>query len=384
MTKYKQIIATIVVLLSAIVIMSCDGDIKKKTYTSAPKLTAKSHGYGIGWERSDCFTCHIQSDLTKPTHDNFTAESSCLIGCHGNNGVGGGGGEAMANCTSCHGSSIAMDLTGLSMHTVDDPDATQLSNHACQACHGLPQNHMDGFNPADDLANLNDWMSLGTTNINNFCVTCHSANGATNVHYYEDNGTPMDEITIVASNMTGFHSSDSHGTTNSKSGLVSGTLRPANKINTDVQCVGCHQQHTSSNVTLFPSNGSQVSVVTDSSVKNVSITITDKDNSSMKADLCVVCHQGSGAAAPNGLTQVTSHSSISGACGQCHNPGMTCNGCHGSGFSNKPLSDVTDKMMVDGKYCNDCHQHGGSSIPAPAMSGTADFHHQDAGVRGRF
>ena len=338
-------------VITAVYTVSCGGGSENNDTTvrvSMPLLTrAEVHGSGIGWKRNDCDSCHSFASLPAP-HPNIvevtgmTQNEVCMM-CHLGNGVDGR--FNIPKCVNCHtdGNAFgakAMSGAGFSMHTVTDKNAAQMSDIDCIICHDSTR--MNGrFDYSDLSALTSEGAEWDKSNLNNFCLTCHSANGV----YTQ-------ERSISGFNMKDVYPNDYHGDTVYEYEM--GALRPDNVRGEPLSCLNCHRVHTSDNRKLFIMTGADARIVTDGDAKNAAVTLNG-DDSDLR-DLCVICHAGDTAhpdsvPAPNGLYQTTKH--IEGYCFNCHRL---------TGPRPVGASIAINLMSIGG--CRLCHKHGANMGPA--------------------
>ncbi|MDR2884149.1 MAG: cytochrome c3 family protein [Deferribacteraceae bacterium] len=325
MNKYKKIFLLIATLLATVVLISCSSDVSDNGGSNGSAVTLTPDNHIMGYGSADCAGCHPSASLSD-MHATFVADAAIGCFCHGDNGVEGATG---GGCTSCHTDADYMagvyfgdgDFNDYLVESLKHGVANfePAGTDPCQMCHGTP-NHDGDFDYNTDLANLEGWKAGGIDKTYNFCVACHSGAYAGGLAGYMET--------------TG----DIHG-----GGVGTTTqLRAGNTTNSIVDCMKCHNPHTSTNEHLVVDE-----VLVDNANMQISYSATNTN------ELCAVCHTNpAGTDAKTGLKQAVHPTE---ECQGCHDrvsvTATTCYDCHAD-----MGTTLRDKHVAfDVKSCNDCH-----------------------------
>jgi hypothetical protein len=170
-----------------------------------------------------------------------------------------------------------------------------------------------------------DLTNFGTTytTINDFCLSCHNANGAAGIIppalNFINPGADFSRafLGIGATDADRKATADIHGFGDGGAQLFA-SFRGTYTNRMVLLCTECHNVHSSNNPWLITESGS-TATMTDDTAKSASVSVT----SHRFNQLCALCHTNpAGADAGNGLKEVV-HSFSTGSCVGCH--------YHGSG-----------------------------------------------------
>ncbi len=335
----RYILLTVLILIFSFLLISCGGSDNEDSPRlsgsfNPPQLTESTKHYGgQAWESAECFNCHPLSNLddahsyNSNLADSFSKVSEndtgvCLY-CHGNNGLKNLTAEDY-QCELCHENeqivSSANMFNGVLNHDLNADGF--LSNIDCLICH-----KRSDMNGTVDFSIDFTQSDSDYTNVSDFCLTCHDANGAFEIlppalQFNNDAKNILDTYLGMGTTETEKKSTaDVHGAADGVP-MSFGTFRGDYDFNMQISCLSCHEVHTSDNKFLIAEDGSNA-YLTDSTAKSADIMVFNNNFS----EFCALCHTNdNGSIAGNGLKEVVHDSPVSTNCTECH--------YHGAGYDN--------------------------------------------------
>ncbi|PLX71693.1 MAG: hypothetical protein C0602_00400 [Denitrovibrio sp.] len=338
MNKRVNICLISVLIITAVFLAACgsnSGDASsplRESKASAPQLLEpENHAGGIGWQKTNCISCHPDAQL-EDIHEyssmlsasfakiSSTETGACLY-CHGSNGIENITAETY-DCMLCHENREIVPWYELFSHKNkhDFNGNDKMDSSDCVTCHAFSD--MNGkIDAAIDFSKSGSPYATTT----DFCLNCHDGNGAFGIMPsaldFEKDSTNIYSTFMGTGETTDTQklTADIHGVKDGY-GQSFGEFRGSYTNSMTVPCLACHLAHSSDNPYLITESG-KTAELTDADAMAASVSVTENNYT----QLCAVCHKSDdGALTENGLLEVVHNSTFSSNCSDCH--------YHGSGF----------------------------------------------------